>query len=52
MKKAPSGTQGQLFRNMGKVRPRRVPQTGKVKQNLKQRIRKTYRPSGILGFGK
>ena len=45
------GTRGQLFRNVGKVKPRRLPQTGRVGQNIKQKIRQKYTVSGVLGFG-
>lgn len=46
------GTRGQLFRNVGKPKPRRLPSTGKVGQNIKQKIRKKYTVSGVLGFGR
>lgn len=43
---------GGLFKNVGKVKPRKMPISGKVGENIKQKIRRKTRAYGYIGFGK
>ena len=45
----PRGGQSKPYSKIGRVKPRRMPQTGNIKGQIQQKIRKKYR---TFGFGK